>query len=130
MTNLLFVYGTLRRGFGRHFLLQRVRARYVGTGHAQGELFKLGQFPGAQRSKDPAARIVGEVYQLSNPVRAFRVLDRVEGFRPNAPAAGSFRRETATVVLDNGTRATAWVYWLNRAPGEFGRIESGDYALP
>jgi len=115
----IFVYGTLRRGFGRHRVLQRLRARYAGEGTIEGELYRLGEFPGARKSSQASSRIVGEVYQPQNPKRAFRVQDLDRGL---------FRREPAEVSLQNGGRVTAWVYWLKRAPWLPTRIPSGDYA--
>jgi gamma-glutamylcyclotransferase (GGCT)/AIG2-like uncharacterized protein YtfP len=126
--DLLFVYGTLRRGFGRHGLLGRLGARYAGMGTVQGELFHLGDFPGAQRSNSASARIVGELYRLPSPSRAFRTLDKVEGFCPRDPASSLFARETTEVVFTEGGRAVAWVYWLNRLPWPARVIPSGDYA--
>lgn len=125
--DLLFVYGTLRRGFARHSVLQRVHARYVGRGTTQGELYDLGEFPGAQKSQSASTRIIGEIYQLPNPARALRVLDEIEGFRPRDPASSLFRRDTAAILLENDKQLTAWVYWLNREPWPTSRILSGDY---
>ncbi len=145
---LLFVYGTLRRGFRLHGVLERLGAQYVRRGNIQGELFDLGDFPGARKTessggssaglqpgtaalKGGATLVVGEVYQLQNPARALKSLDEVEGFRSHAPAgsAGSlFRREIVWVTLQNGERLSAWVYWLNRASVPGRRIDSGDYA--
>lgn len=128
MTDLLFVYGTLRSGYGRHGVLRRLGARYVGLGTVQGELFNLGDFPGALKSESVLPRIAGEVYQLRPAARAFKVLDPVEGFRPMDPASSLFKREAAEIVFQDGRRAAAWVYWLNRLPWLATRIPSGDYA--
>src|SRR5262249_2027949 len=47
-TELLFVYGTLMRGYGLHRLLAG-RAAYLGEGEVQGFLFDLGAYPAALR---------------------------------------------------------------------------------
>ncbi len=125
---MIFVYGTFRRGFGRRRILWRLGARYVGEGIVRGELFNLGGFPGAQKSKTASARIAGEIYQLRNPVHALKVLDRVEDSYGTDPASSFFRRETAEVLLSDGRRVTAWVYWLTRVPWPARRILSGDYS--
>lgn len=126
--DLLFVYGTLRNGFARHNLLQRLGAARVGMGSIRAELFDLGDFPGAVKSKNSCARVAGEIYRLRNPARALKILDEVEGLRPAAPASSLFRRETFAVTASNGEQKTAWVYWLNRQPPAMRRIRSGDYA--
>src|SRR5215467_16332744 len=46
-SELLFVYGTLRRPFVRHSLLQSLGARFVAKGSICGLLYDLGEFPGA-----------------------------------------------------------------------------------
>ncbi len=125
--DLLFVYGTLRRGRARHGVLRKLGARYVGRGSIQAELFDLGNFPGARRTEAPSARVVGEIYRLRNPARSSKTLDEVEGVGSAAPAAGLFRREITVVTLENGKQVRAWVYWVNRVPGARRRIASGDY---
>lgn len=145
---LLFVYGTLRRGFSHHHILERLRARQVGQGSVRAELYDLGAFPGArpatlhagapapvrlqpERSEQawPIPRVVGELYQLQNPRRDLKVLDGYEGFRPSAPAQSFFRRELMEVVLRDRSARQAWVYWLNRTPMPVRLIAGGDYAL-
>ncbi len=125
---LLFVYGTLLSGFSLHGNLKRFGASYVGRGNNQGELFDLGSFPGARRSEMASKRVVGEIYRLSNPRRAFTILDEIEGCRSMNPESSLFRRETTLVTLANGKEVTAWVYWLNREQRAMQRIPSGDYA--
>ena len=153
---MLFVYGTLRRGFAGHSLLQGLGARYVGKGRICGELFDLGDFPGAVEPHNPTqwpgayagggskstvhgsagaiksehvcedgVRVVGEVFRIPNPERAFRILDAYE----RTPGARRlYSRRPTEVKLERGDRVTAWVYWLNRAPKGMRRIISGDYA--
>ena len=47
-TDLLFVYGTLRRGRALHHHLKRLGAEFIAIGKAQAELFDLGKHPGAR----------------------------------------------------------------------------------
>ena len=123
----LFVYGTLRRGGERHCLLERRGAVYVGKGSVAGELYDLGAYLGALKSKSESARVVGEVYQLPNPTPALRSLDEYEGVFDSS-AAILYSREITQVTLENGERLDAWIYWLSRAPQRMRRIQSGDYA--
>lgn len=124
-TDLLFVYGTLRRGFAPHRFLRSLRAKYLGEGTVQGELFDLGAFPGARKTARVGAVVRGEVYRLVQPTRGFAVLDEYEGLDPSS-AQSLFRRETAQVSLQNGKQAVAWVYWLKCQPKCARRIPSGD----
>ncbi len=124
---LLFVYGTLRRGGERHAILVRLAARFAGRGSVRGELFDLGEYPGARPSTSLHSRVFGELYLLRNPARAFEVLDRVEGYRSAHAAASLFHREIAVVERAGGGATEAWIDWLNRARHPFRRILSGNY---
>jgi len=128
LTELIFVYGTLRRGYSRNVALQSVGAEYLGRGTIQGDLFDLEDFPGARSTAKASSCIAGEIYRLPDPSQALSVLDEIEGLRPAAPELSLFRREMNTVTLENGQETTAWVYWLNHSTGPRRRIPSGDYA--
>ncbi len=119
-SSLLFVYGSLRRGFEAQDLMRRLGARYVGKGSVRGRLFDLGNFPGALRTPGTSTRVIGELYQLPSAASALKSLDRYEGNR--------YRRELAEVALRDGKRARAWIYWLKRAPASQRRIKGGEYA--
>jgi gamma-glutamylcyclotransferase (GGCT)/AIG2-like uncharacterized protein YtfP len=108
-TDLLFVYGTLRRGFRLHHHLKRMGAEYVAAGKVQAELFDLGEFPGARKSSKPGKTIEGELYRLHGVQKSLKVLDQVEGFSPRSP--GSFQRATTEVTVPNGEQRLAWIYW-------------------
>src|SRR5208337_420316 len=75
-TDLLFVYGTLRRGFPLHHHLRRMGAEFVARGNVQGELFDFGKFPGARKSTKPGKTVEGELYRLRRPEKALKVLDQ------------------------------------------------------
>ena len=108
-TDLLFVYGTLRRGFRLHHHLKRMGAEYVAAGKVQAELFDLGEFPGARKSSKPGKTIEGELYRLHGVQKSLKVLDQVEGFSPRSP--GRFQRATTEVTVPNGEQRLAWIYW-------------------
>ena len=114
MTELLFVYGTLMRGFSLHRLLHG-RAEYVGPGQIAGRLFDLGAYPAAVR--DPSGTVVGEVYRVAgSPL--WTALDSAEG--------PQYHREEVTVRIGGGGEATAFVYWY-RGPLCGVPIPGGDY---
>jgi len=130
----LFVYGTLRRGFGRHALLLTLGARFVASGRVRGALYNLGRFPGA--IEEGPGWICGEVYSLPDPRRTFCLLDAVEEFHPRAPETSFFNRARTAVALASSGEGEprlsgqAWIYWLNRKVPAMRRIDSGDYARP
>lgn len=124
----LFVYGTLRKGFRAHGLLQRFHARLLGAGHIRGWLYDLGEYPGAAEGTGAQGFVEGELYSLPRAEAAFKVLDGFEGFDPARPASNEFKRKETTVIMAGGGRTRAWIYWLSRAHASKRRILSGNYA--
>jgi gamma-glutamylcyclotransferase (GGCT)/AIG2-like uncharacterized protein YtfP len=131
--DLLFVYGTLRRGSSHHHILQAIHARYVGPAMVSGELFDLGRFPGARLIQPlgpgiGSRRVTGELYRLRNSTPDLDVLDRYEGLQPSGAEAPLFRRELARLRTRGGKTRHAWIYALARRPAAVRLIASGDYA--
>ena len=126
MAELVFFYGTLMAGFDR-----RRRAgideklSYVGRGSIRAALFDLGIYPAAVPA--PEAVVWGEVYRVADPDAVLAALDDIEGYRPDHPDRSLYRRERADVVLPDGERARAWVYFYNAPLGQAQQITSGDY---
>lgn len=125
----LFVYGTLRKGFRAHKLLQRFCPRFLGVGQVRGRLYNLGKYPGATETTHTNDRIQGELYWLARATAAFKVLDRFEGFHPRRPASNEFERRETTVTMLDGSESLAWIYWLSRTRPAGRRILSGNYVL-
>jgi gamma-glutamylaminecyclotransferase len=114
---LLFVYGTLRRGFENH------------EAYLKGSLFMgravtcdkfalfMEDFP--YMNKVPAVSfIVGEIYQVNEGT--LKHIDSLEGHPEE------YRRELITVVTQQGRKYAAWAYFYPRPRGEL--IPSGDFA--
>ena len=111
---VLFVYGTLMRGFPLHRLLDG-RARLVGHGSIAACLHDLGTYPAAV--PNPAGRVRGEVYALADAA-LWGVLDSAEG--------PQYHRGEVSVLMDDGVRRAASVYWF-RGPLRGVPIPGGDY---
>ena len=116
----LFVYGTLRSQMNDplHRLLE-THAAFVGTGFFQGKLYDIGRYPGAIRSRSNTDRVIGEIYQLSEPRRALEILDEYEGRR--------FRRKLATIAQEDGKSIACWIYLYARSITHRSLIRSGNY---
>jgi gamma-glutamylcyclotransferase (GGCT)/AIG2-like uncharacterized protein YtfP len=126
MTDLVFFYGTLMKGFeraGRSGVEAKLTP--MGCGSIGGALFDLGIYPAAIPSSD--SRVTGELYRISDLDSVLAVLDELEGHRPNEPDTSLYRRIEAPVTMDDGQVVQAWVYFYNAPLGQAQRIESGDY---
>ena len=125
-TDLLFVYGTLRRGFPMHRLL-RPHAVLLGEGRVQGRLYEVGGYPGLVLEGDGLVK--GELYRLRRPNSALRVLDRYEGCSPSDPQPHEYRRILAEIHRVRGGRVWAWLYEYRLPVAGLELIPSGDYRL-
>ena len=126
-SDLLFVYGTLRRAAAHpmHGLLKP--ASFVDFGEFQGRLYDLGMYPGAVVSDDPADIVQGEIYRLHDPPAILARLDQYEGCGATDRAPTEYRRVLTRVRLANGGSVQAHIYLYQRALDKLPRIESGDY---
>ena len=77
-----------------HGAAQDFDAVFVGTGFFQGKLYDIGRYPGAIRSRRNTDRVIGEIYQFSEPRRALEILDEYEGHR--------FKRKRVTIFQEDG----------------------------
>lgn len=109
-TELVFVYGSLKNGFGNNCVLQRTNSILVGPAVTEERIYSMisfGSFPGVYRANDQCEspyRIQGEVYAVNN--NGMKNLDMLE-------SNGSFyQREVTKVRLDDKTTVDAWMYLL------------------
>lgn len=127
INDLLFVYGTLRRG-SRHPLARYLaeNAEWLGFADFRGVLYDIGSYPGAVPSGDPAHRLRGEVYRLKDPATILPLLDRYEEFGEEFPEPNEFIRSLQSVRF-KGRALTAWIYLYNRPAGNL-TVLGRDYA--
>jgi gamma-glutamylcyclotransferase (GGCT)/AIG2-like uncharacterized protein YtfP len=124
-TTLLFVYGTLMRGFRLHDLLSQ--AKFRGEATVAGRLCDLGLFPAL--SLDGVGRVQGEVYEVDAPT--LRIIDRVEGYDAHCHS-GPYLREPVEVLSTDGKLLAVQVYAANMNLAGRPQIETGaiaDYRL-
>lgn len=132
--DLVFVYGTLRRG--ERADLSKMSGRsvdYLDMDFINGKLYHLGAFPGLKLLKatpvdffDPEKpTVAGEVF-LIHDSSVGAILDAYEGYRPDDPSHGHYDR--AEVVTKRGR--FVWVYVYNPLVTEDQWIETGDWKQP
>jgi len=123
MISDLFVYGTLRTDsrYSRAPDLSRYGV-LIGRATMRGLLYRVRTYPGIVASKHPAHVVVGEVYRLHHPRRAFLILDAYEG--------KDFARKLKCATLASGETLDAWVYQCRLDVRRKPRILSGDFLAP
>jgi gamma-glutamylcyclotransferase (GGCT)/AIG2-like uncharacterized protein YtfP len=125
---LLFVYGSLRRGFELHDRLLQLGAEFVTEAKIAGHLVDLGSYPGARPTDREGNWVYGELFQLCDPERDLQVLDEVEEVIPGPPEAGEYVRAITEAILKDDAKQEAWIYWLRVDAPAARVIASGDYA--
>ena len=120
---LVFVYGTLRRGGSNAFRMDG--AEFVGKGTVEGFLHAVSWYPGLVLGGD-CGRVIGELYRVG--AEQLRALDEFEGLSANEIEGAEYRRVRVEVIPDgSGDTLTAWTYeWLGPVD-ERKLVWSGDW---
>jgi gamma-glutamylcyclotransferase (GGCT)/AIG2-like uncharacterized protein YtfP len=119
---LVFVYGTLRRGGSNAFRMDG--AEFVGAGEASGKLYAISWYPGLVLCGGSDA-VKGDLFRVGASQLA--VLDEFEGISADEIEGAEYRRVKAGATTGSGESLTAWVYeWIGPVQ-ENRRILSGDW---
>jgi len=110
---LVFVYGTLRRGASNHFRMQG--AEFLKAGSIRGRLFLVTWYPAL--SCGGADWVKGELYRVSSGLLS--ELDEFEGCE--------YRRGKTEISLEDGTSEQAWVWEWRGETSHLERLLSGDW---
>jgi len=117
----VFVYGTLMSGLQREEAL--FNSQFLGTGHIDGNLYDLGNYPGL---KDGHSKIFGELYEINLPTLEY--LDQIEGYFVDQPEKSLYIRRAITVKKETDKESyIAETYFYNLPIDESTRIVTGDY---
>ena len=129
ISDLLFVYGTLMRGFDHPMaqLLSRA-ADFVGEARCQGRLYRVKHYPGLVLSEDVDDVVFGELFRLRQPAECLREFDMYEACGEGFEEPTEYVRRKLSVTLDGGTVSEAWTYIYNWPVAQLARIESGRFA--
>jgi gamma-glutamylcyclotransferase (GGCT)/AIG2-like uncharacterized protein YtfP len=125
--DLLFVYGTLMRGFD-HPMAKRLSrsAEFCSDARCRGRLYLVKHYPGLVLSDDADDVVFGELYRLRQPEESFALFDEYEGCGPGV-ASPQYIRQLLPVTLDDGTVSEAWTYLYTRPVAKLKRIASGRF---
>jgi gamma-glutamylcyclotransferase (GGCT)/AIG2-like uncharacterized protein YtfP len=135
MTDLLFVYGTLMRGFDHPMArLLSANADYIGEVWCGGRLYLVKHYPGLVLSEDPAEIVHGELYRLRAPDELLREFDMYEACGEGFAPPTEYLRRMLRVVPSNGAGSDAsiraiqaWTYVYNWPVDHLPRIASGRF---
>ncbi|BAM87389.1 conserved hypothetical protein [Bradyrhizobium oligotrophicum S58] len=131
ISDLLFVYGTLMRGFDHPMArLLSANADFVGEASCRGRLYRIQHYPGLVLSDDAADAVHGEVFRLRQPDAMLREFDMYEACGEGFAAPTEYLRRRLAVTLTDGSVRDAWTYVYNWPVDEAARIASGRFLAP
>lgn len=126
MNDLLFIYGTLLNEDNEFAVYLKNNSSFYAEGKINGQLYDLGEYPGAILSLNNGEYIYGSIVRLSNPEKVLAVVDDYEGYGDEQEQPNLFVRVLAEVETEKG-RVTCWVYEYNLSVEGLVQIESGKY---
>src|ERR1700730_8742643 len=126
-SDLLFVYGTLMRGFDHPMaqLLSR-SAEFLGEARCRGRLYLVKHYPGLVLSDEADDVVFGELFQLRRPGELVRDLAMCETCGEGFKDPTEYIRQMLSVTRDGGTNE-AWTYIYNWPVTGLPRICSGRF---
>ncbi len=99
-SNLVFVYGTLMKGFGNNQIIQRHSGLKIADGTIYGTMYNLGYFPGVKLGG--AGLVHGEIWKVN--ASCMQSLDALEG------EGHLYKRKKVSVTDSEATIEDVWVY--------------------
>ena len=127
-SDLLFVYGTLMRGFDHPMaqLLSR-SSDFIGEARCHGRLYLIKHYPGLLLSDVTAEIVFGELYRLRQPEALLREFDMYEACGEGFAEPTEYIRQMLPVTLDAEVASEAWTYLYNWPVTGLPRIASGRF---
>ncbi len=119
---IVFVYGTLRRGGSDHFRM--AAATFVSEATVSGRLYRVHWYPGLVLD-EAGDEIHGDVYQVDQSTLA--ILDVFEGLSAGSGEGTEYRRLKVEVVLQDSQVVEAWVWEWIGSTDEIKRLADGNW---
>jgi gamma-glutamylcyclotransferase (GGCT)/AIG2-like uncharacterized protein YtfP len=131
MLDLLFVYGTLMRGYDHPMSrLLSANAAFEGEARCRGRLHLIRHYPGLVLSDEATDVVHGELYRLREPDALLREFDMYEACGEGFAEPTEYLRRVLTVTRADAAAAEAWTYLYNWPVSHLPRIASGRFQKP
>ncbi|MDE2063496.1 MAG: gamma-glutamylcyclotransferase [Bradyrhizobium sp.] len=126
--DLLFVYGTLMRGYSHPMArLLSANADFLGQASCRGRLYMVKHYPGLVLSDAAGDIVCGELYRLRAVDDLLREFDMYEACGEGFPEPTQYVRQMLPVTLADGVTREAWAYIYNWPVAGLPPIESGRF---
>jgi gamma-glutamylcyclotransferase (GGCT)/AIG2-like uncharacterized protein YtfP len=121
-SELVFVYGTLRRGGSNAFRMDD--AEFVASGKVTGRLYAISWYPGLVLERG-AETVEGDIFRVG--LDQLAALDEFEGISANEVEGAEYRRVQTEVTTEDNKAMVAWAYEWTGPVDDSKRISSGDW---
>jgi len=127
-SDLLFVYGTLLRGFDHPMAQLLTRgADFIGEARCRGRLYLVKHYPGLVPSDEPGDVVHGELFRLRQAAECLREFDIYEACGEGFAEPTEYVRQMLPLTLHDGNVREAWTYVYNWPVARLPRIASGRF---
>jgi gamma-glutamylcyclotransferase (GGCT)/AIG2-like uncharacterized protein YtfP len=127
-SDLLFVYGTLMRGFDHPMALLLSRTGdFIGEARCRGRLYLVKHYPGLVPSDEAGDVVYGELFRLREAAPCLREFDMYEACGEGFAQPTEYVRQMLAVTLHDGSAREAWTYLYNWPVEHLPRIASGRF---
>ena len=119
---LVFVYGTLRRGASNAWRMDG--AEWLDAGEVKGRLYRIDWYPGLVLDA-AGGRVAGDLWRVTSEHLA--ALDAFEGASTEEVEGAEYRRVRARILGVDPAMSEAWVWEWRGPQREADRIAGGDW---
>ena len=128
ISDRLFVYGTLMRGFDHPMakLLSR-SSDFLGEAQCRGRLYLIKHYPGLVLSEEPDDVVFGELYRLRARDELLGEFDMYEACGEGIAEPTEYVRRMLPLTLADEAVSEAWTYIYNWPVAGLPRIASGRF---
>jgi gamma-glutamylcyclotransferase (GGCT)/AIG2-like uncharacterized protein YtfP len=127
-SDLLFVYGTLMRGYDHPMAQLLARsADFVGEAHCRARLYLVKHYPGLVLSNEASDVAYGEVFRLRQVNELLREFDMYEACGEGFAEPTEYVRRLLPVTLSGGAEIEVWTYLYNWPVAHLSQIASGRF---
>jgi gamma-glutamylcyclotransferase (GGCT)/AIG2-like uncharacterized protein YtfP len=117
----VFVYGTLRKGYGNNRLL--TQATFLSKGETVNKYTMFASGIPYVNKHIETDTIKGELYEVTD--KELERLDLLEGYNPSKHEDSWYKREKVDIKDENGSIEEAYIYFNDTKTNTI--VESGDY---
>ncbi len=125
MNQLLFIYGTLLQTTNEFAIYLQKNSTFYAKGKFKGNLYDIGEYPGAVLDKNEQSYVHGNIVLLNDP-SILKTIDSYEGYGLKQPKPYLFIRKLIKAETDNDV-IECWIYLYNKPVTGLHQIIIGDY---